>query len=156
FSTVSCSLTAEAGRISRGASAPQRSPRQFFSVKFFRVAFSHRLYFRSGDFLSPIGDHRICLAEPAFLTRLPLRLRGTPMPDSPAHNDFLRKISLDPGTERLATKKELIALLEKGEPETAKTSPRISASAEKNEAAKSSAAANSTAEKASADVARKN
>jgi len=76
------------------------------------------------------------------------------MPDSPAHNDFLRRISLDPGTERLATKKELVALLEKGETETTKTSPRISAGAEKSEPAKSSAA-NSTAEKAS-DVARKN
>ncbi|HJZ62804.1 MAG TPA: pentapeptide repeat-containing protein [Candidatus Acidoferrum sp.] len=74
------------------------------------------------------------------------------MPDSPAHNDFLRKISLDPGTERLATKKELVALLEKDE--TPKTSQRISASAEKIEPAKSSAA-NSTAEKAS-DVVRKN
>ena len=37
------------------------------------------------------------------------------MPDSPAQNaDLLRKLSLDPGTERMATKHELIALLEKG------------------------------------------
>src|SRR5262249_20883717 len=35
------------------------------------------------------------------------------MPDSPARNvDVLRKSSLDPGTERLATKQELISLLE--------------------------------------------
>lgn len=78
------------------------------------------------------------------------------MPDSPAHNnDFLRKISLDPGTERLATKKELIALLEKGETEMAKSSPRISASAEKGDAAKNSVAnstANSSAEKSVANA----
>src|SRR5215469_5517080 len=37
------------------------------------------------------------------------------MPDSPAqNNDLLRKLSHDPGTERLATKHELVALLEKG------------------------------------------
>ncbi len=35
------------------------------------------------------------------------------MPDSPARNvDVLRKLSLDPGTERMATKNEMIALLE--------------------------------------------
>src|SRR6266436_5163600 len=32
-SQVSCSLTAEAGRISRGSSAPQRRPRLFFSYR---------------------------------------------------------------------------------------------------------------------------
>ncbi len=37
------------------------------------------------------------------------------MPDTPAHNvDVLRKLSLDPGTERMATKHELIGLLERG------------------------------------------
>jgi len=37
------------------------------------------------------------------------------MPDTPAQNvDVLRKLSLDPGTERLATKRELVALLERG------------------------------------------
>ena len=37
------------------------------------------------------------------------------MPDTPAQNvDVLRKMSLDPGTERLATKREMIALLERG------------------------------------------
>jgi len=64
FSRSSCSLTAEAGRISRGALAPQRSAR----LLFFRAVFSqflpnfwgraslyssHLLYFRAGDFLSP-------------------------------------------------------------------------------------------------------
>lgn len=36
------------------------------------------------------------------------------MPDSPANTDFLRKLSLDPGTERMATKEELVALLQRG------------------------------------------
>jgi len=37
------------------------------------------------------------------------------MPDSPAHNiDVLQKVSLDPGTERMATKDELISLLQSG------------------------------------------
>src|SRR5882672_10004410 len=37
------------------------------------------------------------------------------MPDSPARNNFeaLRKLSHDPGTERMATKEELVALLER-------------------------------------------
>lgn len=49
------------------------------------------------------------------------------MPDSPAQDiDISRKLSLDPGTERLATKEEMIALIERGaQPERA---------AEKNEA----------------------
>ena len=48
------------------------------------------------------------------------------MPDSPAENNFaaLKKMALDPGTERMATKEELISLLEAAaEPEV---SPRIS------------------------------
>src|SRR5215470_6935191 len=85
-----------------------------------------------------------------------MKLRGTPMPDSPAHNsDFLRKISLDPGTERLATKKELIGLLEKGETETPKAPSRISTSVEKSESTKNSASVNSTAEKTVTSVAPK-
>ena len=37
------------------------------------------------------------------------------MPDSPAQDiDISRKLSLDPGTERLATKEEMIALIERG------------------------------------------
>ena len=38
------------------------------------------------------------------------------MPDSPARNNFeaLRKLSHDPGTERMATKEELVSLLERG------------------------------------------
>jgi uncharacterized protein YjbI with pentapeptide repeats len=41
------------------------------------------------------------------------------MPDTPAPNvDLLQKLSLDPGTERMATKEELVALLQSGaEPE---------------------------------------
>ncbi len=48
------------------------------------------------------------------------------MPDSPAENNFaaLKKMSLDPGTERMATKEELISLLESGE--EPQVSPRIS------------------------------
>ncbi len=37
------------------------------------------------------------------------------MPDSPAQDiDISRKLSLDPGTERLATKDEMIALIQRG------------------------------------------
>ena len=45
------------------------------------------------------------------------------MPDTPAQNvDVLRKLSLDPGTERMATKRELVALLERGaQPEPVST-----------------------------------
>ncbi len=48
------------------------------------------------------------------------------MPDSPAENNFaaLKNMSLDPGTERMATKEELISLLESGE--EPQVSPRIS------------------------------
>ncbi len=47
------------------------------------------------------------------------------MPDSPANTDFLRKLSLDPGTERMATKEELVALMERGA-ET-RVSPKVHA-----------------------------
>src|SRR5215471_4028106 len=63
------------------------------------------------------------------------------MPDSPAQNiDLLRKTSLDPGTERMATKEELISLLQsQAETELSvsekSASQRIDA-AEKDEAAK--------------------
>jgi len=65
------------------------------------------------------------------------------MPDSPAHNvDVLRKMSLDPGTERMATKQELIALLEtnaqatvSAAPETGKVlAEKNAVTTEKNEA----------------------
>src|SRR5689334_7712511 len=40
------------------------------------------------------------------------------MPDSPANTDFFRKLSSDPETERMATKEELVSLLERGGAET--------------------------------------
>jgi uncharacterized protein YjbI with pentapeptide repeats len=77
------------------------------------------------------------------------------MPDSPAENNFaaLKKMALDPGTERMATKDELISLLEAAtEPEV---SPRISgtgaiATATKSEVAKNQGAKIEVAENNSA------
>src|SRR5215475_2388419 len=53
------------------------------------------------------------------------------MPDSPAQNNFaaLKKLSLDPGTERMATKDELISLLDRAA-ETHATSSEIPALAQ--------------------------
>jgi len=82
------------------------------------------------------------------------------MPDSPAENNFaaLKKMVLDPGTERMATKEELISLLEAAaEPEV---SPRISGTGAiatstksevaKNQSAKIEVAENNSAKKESA------
>src|SRR4029077_9900008 len=86
---------------------------EFFEPGF--VVFLARLYFRAGDFLSSFSHHHYIKVEPAPARGSQIILRVLPMPDTPAQNvDVLRKLSLDPGTERLATKREMIALLERG------------------------------------------
>jgi len=66
------------------------------------------------------------------------------MPDKPAHNtDVLRKLSLDPGTERMATKKEMIALLENdAQPQTVSLAEKAIVTAEKATAEKTIAERN--------------
>src|SRR5215470_12476855 len=66
------------------------------------------------------------------------------MPDRPAHNvDVLRKLSLDPGTERMATKKEMIALLENDvQPQALSPAEKIIATVEKATAEKAIAEKN--------------
>jgi len=73
------------------------------------------------------------------------------MPDSSARNvDVLRKLSLDPGTERMATKREMIALLENStRPEVSSLAEKTVANAEKSEAEKAATVSNTSKQESS-------
>src|SRR5579885_612349 len=94
------------------------------------IVFLARLSFSAGDNFLPVSHHRFTQLRSRQLPCIEVRVstisEGMPMPDSPAENNFaaLKKMSLDPGTERMATKEELISLLESGE--EPQVSPRIS------------------------------